>query len=73
MTQPDTRASTAGKERAPLKSDAKDARVIRDLAVEGKWVTFSLRDGAYAELKGWPSTDSSRFGSRPHSSIGRER
>lgn len=37
---------------SPLKSDAKDARVICDLAVEGKWVTFSLREGAYAELKG---------------------
>jgi len=36
---------------SPLKSDAKDARVICDLAVEGKWVTFSLREGAYAELK----------------------
>ncbi len=37
---------------SPLKSDLKDARVICDLAIEGKWVTFSLREGAYAELKG---------------------
>lgn len=37
---------------SPLKSDTKDARVICDLAVEGKWVTFSLREGPYAELKG---------------------
>lgn len=36
---------------SPLKSDPKDAQVICDLAVEGKWVTFSLREGAYAELK----------------------
>ena len=36
---------------SPLKSDAKAARVICDLAVEGKWVTFSLREGPYAELK----------------------
>ncbi|NIM50865.1 MAG: transposase, partial [Gemmatimonadales bacterium] len=36
---------------SPLKSDPKDAQVICDLAVDGKWVTFSLRDGAYAELK----------------------
>ena len=36
---------------SPLKSDPKDAHVICDLAVEGKWVTFSLREGAYAELK----------------------
>lgn len=34
-----------------MKSDPKDAEVICDLAVDGKWVTFSLRDGAYAELK----------------------
>ncbi len=36
---------------SPLKSDSKDAEVICDLAVDGKWVTFSLREGAHAELK----------------------
>jgi transposase len=36
---------------SPLKSDGKAAEVICDLAVEGKWVTFSLREGPYAELK----------------------